>query len=186
MKPVFRFFVIALPTLVVGMAAGAASGIALYQKAFGSPEQAFAVYALNYAFLLGPTKVGESTAQPEDVVRKTYQLANSSLVTAGMIYERLDPRLIDSLARATRPLDQHPLADNDIAGGSRAIMAREARRCILTGGPPKEVQECVSRYVTDVLDNTCPGKNVPRPCSLPMAEAQINAASSMPDSHASR
>jgi len=186
MKPVLRFFAIALPTLVVGMAAGAASGIALYQKAFGPPEQAFANMAMNYAFLLRPKTAAESTVQPDDVVRTTFQLANSSLVMAGMVYASLDPLLTDSLTRATRFLDQHPLADNDIAGGSGAMTAREARRCILAGGPPKAVQECVSRYVTDVLDNTCPGKNVPRPCALPIVEAQRNGASEMPDSHASR
>lgn len=186
MKLNLRYFLVAAPALAVGLIIGAVVSFEAYKKAFGSPEQNYANLTTNLAFLLGPTKAAEATAQPEDVVKKTYVLANFYLVSAGMLYASLDPLSLDPLVRAARLLDRHPLAANDSAGNTQAMMAREARRCIIAGGAAKTVQECVSHYVTDLLDNTCPGKNVPKPCALPMVELQPNLAGRSTNSQASR
>lgn len=128
--------------------------------------------------------LGSHTAEREPksddaVVREVYTMANVYLVMAAMNYDSLDPHFRGILERAAHSLDLHSLALREATGDQNGMSATEARRCIKVGGTAVSVRECVRSYVTGVLDNTCPGKNVPRPCTIPQARPLANSASGL-------
>ena len=159
MKPVLRFLSVAVPTLAVGFVAGAAVGIAAFEKAYGPPAFHAAAQAANYAFLLKSRKAANSLRAPDDVIGEAYDRANSSLVLAAQAYDDLEPHVQEMLVRVVDVLDKHPLAGRDVSGDVVALYAREARACINRGGTPVAIAGCARREVARVRMLHCPERD---------------------------